>query len=138
MKNRIVGIDLGTTNSAVAVVDSGFPIVLADSSGKRTTPSVVRYEDAGALVGEAAKRGQSTAPASTIYSVKRFIGRRFRECEDNASSVNYAIFADKQGRALVNSGGRSFSPEQVSSEILKHLKQLAEKALDDWDRDDHG
>ena len=131
MKNRIVGIDLGTTNSAVAVVDSGFPIVLADNSGKRTTPSVVRYEDAGALVGEAAKRGQSAAPASTIYSVKRFIGRRFRECEDDARSVNYTIFADKQGRVLVNSGGRSFSPEQVSSEILKHLKQLAEKALDE-------
>ena len=129
MKNRIVGIDLGTTNSAVAIVDSGFPIVLADKSGRRTIPSVVRYEEAGALVGEAAKRGQSAAPASTIYSVKRFIGRRFRECEDDARSVNYAITADKQGGALVNSGGRSFSPAQVSSEILKHLKQSAEKAL---------
>lgn len=131
MNNRIVGIDLGTTNSAVAVVDSGFPIVLADSSGRRTMPSVVRYEKAGALVGEAAKRGQSAAPTSTIYSVKRFIGRRFRECEEDARSMklDYAIFADKQGGALVNSGGRSFSPEQVSSEILKHLKQLAEKAL---------
>ena len=129
MKNRIVGIDLGTTNSAVAVVDSGFPIVLADISGKRTTPSVVRYKEAGALVGEAAKRGQSADPASTIYSIKRFIGRRFRECEDDARSMNYTISADKKGRALVNSGGRSFSPEQVSSEILKHLKQVAEKAL---------
>ena len=127
--SRIVGIDLGTTNSAVAVVDSGFPIVLADKSGRRTTPSVVRYEKAGSLVGEAAKRGQSAAPASTIYSVKRFIGRRFRECEDDAFSVSYAISADQQGRALVNSGGRSFSPEQVSSEILKHLKQVAEKTL---------
>lgn len=129
VKNRIVGIDLGTTNSAVAVVDSGFPIVLADNSGRRTTPSVVRHEEAEALVGEEAKRGQSAAPASTIYSVKRFIGRRLRECEDDARSMNYAITADKQGRALVNSGGRSFSPEQVSSEILKHLKQVAEKAL---------
>lgn len=129
MKNRIVGIDLGTTNSAVAVVDSGFPIVLADNSGRRTTPSVVRHKEAGALVGEEAKRGQSAAPASTIYSVKRFIGRRLRECEDDARSMNYAITADKQGRALVNSGGRSFSPEQVSSEILKHLKQLAEESL---------
>ena len=129
MKNRIVGIDLGTTNSAVAIVDSGFPIVLADNSGRRTIPSVVRYEEAGALVGEAAKRGQSTNPASTIYSVKRFIGRRFRECENDIRFVNYEIMADKQGGALANSGGRSFSPEQVSSEILKHLKQLAEESL---------
>ncbi len=127
--SRIVGIDLGTTNSSVAVVDSGFPIVLADRSGRRVTPSVVRYEDAGAVVGKAAKRGRNAVSQSTIYSVKRFLGRRFRECAEDARCMDYAIAADEHGGVAVRSGGRSVSPEQVSAEILKHLKAVAEEAL---------
>ena len=122
--SKIVGIDLGTTNSAVAVVDSGFPIVLADSTGSRITPSVVRFGPAKdeVVVGEVAKRGRNAAPTSTVYSVKQYMGRRFRECQENARSVDYMIGAGGDGGVEVQIGDLAHSPEKVSAEILKHLK----------------
>ena len=129
--NKIVGIDLGTTNSAVAVVDSGFPIVLADSAGSRITPSITRFGpgEGEVIVGDVAKRGRNAAPTSTVYSVKQYMGRRFRECQDNARSVDYSIGAGLDGGVEVKVGERSLSPEKVSAEILKHLKSIAEAGL---------
>lgn len=131
--SKIVGIDLGTTNSAVAVVDSGFPIVLADANGDRITPSVVRFgsNEEDVLVGQSAKRGRKAAPRSTVYSVKQFMGRRFRECETEARPVDYAIEADDDGGVAISVGERAFTPEQVSAEILGHLRRVAETALNE-------
>lgn len=129
--SKIVGIDLGTTNSAVAVVDSGFPIVLADSTGSRITPSVVRFgpSEGEVVVGDVAKRGRNAAPSSTVYSVKQYMGRRFRECQENARSVDYAIGAGENGGVEVQIGEMAHSPEKVSAEILEHLKSVAEAGL---------
>ena len=130
--SKIVGIDLGTTNSAVAVVDSGFPIVLADSSGNRITPSVVHYgpEPGEIVVGELAKRGRNAAPKTTVYSVKQYMGRRYSECQGDARSVDYSIGASDKGGVEVQLGELSRSPEQISAEILKHLKAVAEAGLE--------
>ncbi len=130
--SKIVGIDLGTTNSAVAVVDSGFPIVLADSSGNRITPSVVHFdpESGDVVVGELAKRGRNVAPKTTVYSVKQYMGRRYHECQDDARSVDYDIKASDKGGVEVRLGGQSRSPQHVSAEILKHLKAVAEAGLE--------
>jgi len=130
--SKIIGIDLGTTNSAVAVVDSGFPIVLADAAGHRITPSVVRFGPASdeVVVGEVAKRGRNAAPSATVYSVKQYMGRRYRECQDDARSVDYSIGADSKGGVVVELESGSKTPEQVSAEILKHLKAVAEAGIE--------
>ncbi|MCS1409995.1 MAG: Chaperone protein DnaK [Verrucomicrobia subdivision 3 bacterium] len=129
--SKIVGIDLGTTNSSVAVVDSGFPIVLADNAGCRITPSVMNFSGQGVVVGEAAKRGRNAAPKSTIYSVKQYMGRRYQECTKDSRSVEYTVSAGKNGGVLIETGTAALSPEQVSAEILKHLKKIAEAALEE-------
>ena len=129
--SKIVGIDLGTTNSAVAVVDAGFPLVLADSSGSRITPSVVRFaeDEKEGVVGEVAKRGRAAAPLSTVYSIKQFMGRRYREAQDHARAVDYPLIGDAGGGVAVEVAGRTWTPEAISAEILKHLKSIAETAM---------
>ncbi len=129
--SKIVGIDLGTTNSAVAVVDSGFPIVLADAQGDRITPSVVRYVsgEEAPTVGSTAKRGRVASPDRTIYSVKQFMGVRYAERPDNARRVVYGIGEGENQGVAVELGDRRVTPEAVSAAILQHLKGVAEQAL---------
>lgn len=126
--NKIVGIDLGTTNSLVATVDSGIPLVIADANGRRLTPSVVHWPeaDAAALVGQEANRVRVIKPAETVYSVKRFIGRRGAEISDEEKSVTYPLDCAGGGPATIPIHGRAFSPEEISAEVLKKLKADAE------------
>src|SRR5688572_23991855 len=124
---RIVGIDLGTTNSLVAMVDAGIPLVLADAEGRRLTPSVVHVPDANAapIVGHAANRVRVLHPRTTVYSVKRFIGRRPSELSSEELAVNYPI--DREGK--IDLHGRAWTPEEISAEVLKKLKRDAEASL---------
>ena len=123
----IAGIDLGTTNSLIGVMDAGFPVLLADSDGERLTPSVVHFAESGeALVGRAAARMRALDPAHTVYSIKRFIGRRIGE---EADDVSYALGGQRGAPARVRIREREFSPEEISALILRKLKADAERAL---------
>src|ERR1022692_291465 len=126
--SKIVGIDLGTTNSLVATVDSGIPFVIADANGQRLTPSVVHFSaaDAAAIVGHEANRVRLLKPAETVYSVKRFMGRRGADIAQEEMLVTYPVKADNTGAVTIPIHGRNFSPEEVSAEVLKKLKRDAE------------
>jgi molecular chaperone DnaK len=126
--SKIVGIDLGTTNSLVATVDSGIPLVIADANGQRLTPSVVHFSsaDAEAIVGHEANRVRVLKPAETIYSVKRFMGRRGADIAQEEMLVTYPVKADNTGAVTIPIHGRNFSPEEISAEVLKKLKRDAE------------
>src|SRR5437667_6207106 len=125
--NRIVGIDLGTTNSLVATVDSGIPLVIADSEGRRLTPSVVYFPapDAEPVVGEPANRVRVLKPAETVYSVKRFMGPRGAGISGEGMLVTYAVRGEDAGPVTMEIHGRAYRPEEVSAEILKKLKRDA-------------
>lgn len=129
--SKIVGIDLGTTNSLVATVDSGIPYVIADAEGRRLTPSVVHWpaQAAEPLVGHAANRVRLLKPAETVYSAKRFIGRRATEIAVEQKSVSYPVQVAAGGAVTIPIHGRNFAPEEVSAEVLKKLKRDAEAAL---------
>ena len=129
--SSIVGIDLGTTNSLVAIVDSGLPYVIADSEGRRLTPSVVHFPPGNAppVVGEKANRVRVLEPASTVYSIKRFMGRRGAEIPREEMLVNYPVAGQGAGPVTVALPDRSLTPEEVSAEILRKLKRDAEAAL---------
>jgi molecular chaperone DnaK len=126
--SKIVGIDLGTTNSLVATVDSGIPFVIADVNGQRLTPSVVHFSSANseATVGHEANRIRVLKPAETVYSVKRFIGRRGSEISVEEKSVTFPVNAENSGTVTIPIHGRNYSPEEISAEILKKLKRDAE------------
>jgi molecular chaperone DnaK len=126
--SKIVGIDLGTTNSLVATVDSGIPLVIADANGQRLTPSVVHFPSANseAIVGHEANRVRVLKPAETIYSVKRFIGRRGAEISDEEKSVTFPVNAENSGAVTIPIYGKNYSPEEISAEVLKKLKRDAE------------
>ncbi|MGH7989648.1 MAG: Hsp70 family protein [Limisphaerales bacterium] len=126
--SKIVGIDLGTTNSLVATVDSGIPFVIADANGQRLTPSVVHFPSANSepIVGHEANRIRILKPAETIYSVKRFIGRRGSEISEEEKSVTFPINSENSGAATISIHGKNFSPEEISAEVLKKLKRDAE------------
>ena len=126
--SRIVGIDLGTTNSLAATVDSGIPLVIADAHGQRLTPSVVHFAAAGAaaLVGHEANRVRVVKPSETVYSVKRFMGRRGAEISDEEKAVTYPLNCGGGGAVSIPIHGRNFSPEEISAEVLKKLKLDAE------------
>src|SRR5215471_9314411 len=128
---RIVGIDLGTTNSLVATVDSGIPLVIADAEGQRLTPSVVHFPgpDDKPLVGQAANRLRVVKPAQTVYSVKRFIGRRGAEVSAEEMLVTYPVAGESGGPVTVKLNGRAYTPEEISAEVLKKLKADAEWSL---------
>ena len=124
----IAGIDLGTTNSLIGVMEAGFPILLADAAGERLMPSVVYFPKEGeAVVGHAATRMRAVEPESTIYSVKRFMGRRVGE---EAAVPGYHLAGEAGGPVQIAAGGRSVSPEEVSACILRSLKAQAERALE--------
>jgi molecular chaperone DnaK len=126
--SKIVGIDLGTTNSLVATVDSGIPFVIADANGQRLTPSVVHFPSANEnpIVGHEANRVRVLKPAETIYSVKRFIGRRGSEIAVEEKSVTFPVNAENSGAVTIPIHGRNYSPEEISAEVLKKLKRDAE------------
>ena len=126
---KIIGIDLGTTNSVVAVMQAGQPQVIANQEGARTTPSVVAFTKSGErLVGQAAKRQAVTNPENTVFSIKRFMGRRFDEVTEEARLVPYKITQDNQV-VVVEGGGKNYSPQEVSAMILGKLKEAAEAFL---------
>jgi len=129
--SKIVGIDLGTTNSLVATVDSGIPLVLANAEGQRLTPSVVHYPATGAapMVGHAANRMRIVKPAETVYSVKRFIGRRASEISEEEMWVTFPIKREAAGPLRIPIHDRELLPEEISADVLKKLKKDAEAAL---------
>jgi len=126
--SKIVGIDLGTTNSLVATVDSGIPLVIADSEGQRLTPSVVSFSssDEKPIVGHAANRIRVIRSEETVYSVKRFIGRRGADVSKEEMLVTYPVKSDGAGAVTIPIHGKIFTPEEVSAEVLKKLKRAAE------------
>lgn len=128
--SKIIGIDLGTTNSVVAVMEGGEPTVITNSEGGRTTPSVVAFaKDGNRLVGQVAKRQAVTNPENTIYSIKRFMGRRFDEVSDEIKQVPYKVQAAGNGDVRINAGGKDSSPPEISAMILQKMKQSAEDYL---------
>ena len=128
--SKVIGIDLGTTNSCVAVLEGGEPTVIANAEGGRTTPSVVAFTKEGErLVGQVAKRQAVTNPENTIFSIKRFMGRRYNEVSDEAKMVPYKAVAASNGDARVEVGGKQYSPPEISAMILQKLKQAAEDYL---------
>lgn len=127
---KAVGIDLGTTNSCIAVMEGGSPTVITNSEGGRTTPSVVAFTKKGErLVGQLAKRQAALNPENTIYSIKRFIGRRYDEVESERKIVSYKVMDGKNMLAAVKLNDREYTPEEISSMILQKLKADAEAYL---------
>src|SRR5436305_11401439 len=123
---KIIGIDLGTTNSCVAVMEAGQPTVIANQEGQRTTPSVVAFTKTGErLVGQVAKRQAITNPENTIYSIKRFIGRRFDEVNEEMKMVPYKVERDGDNVSIV-AQGKKYTPPEISAMILQKLKKAAE------------
>jgi molecular chaperone DnaK len=128
--SKIIGIDLGTTNSVVAVMEAGTPVVIPNQEGGRTTPSVVAFAKSGErLVGQVAKRQAVTNPENTIYSIKRFMGRRFDEVSEEMKLVPYKVVRGDNGDARVDAGGKKQSPPEISAMILAKLKEAAEAYL---------
>ena len=125
--SKIVGIDLGTTNSLVATVDSGIPLVIADADGRRLTPSVVHFPaaDAEPLVGEPANRVRVLKPSETVYSVKRFIGRRGAEISQEEMLVTYPVRGEGAGPVTIEIHGHAYTPEEISAHILKRVADVA-------------
>src|SRR5437660_5916844 len=129
---KTVGIDLGTTNSVIAVMEGGEPTVIPNSEGARTTPSVVAFTKSGERqVGQLARRQAAVNPENTIYSIKRFMGRKYSEVESERKIVPYDVKAGKDDRVVVNvpNGGKDFTPEEISAMILQKLKTDAEAYL---------
>jgi molecular chaperone DnaK len=129
---KVIGIDLGTTNSCVAVMDGGKPKVIENSEGARTTPSIVAFtKDGQRLIGQPAKRQAVTNPDNTLFAIKRLIGRRFEDplTKKDMELVPYKITKGKNGDAWVNAGGEDYSPSQVSAFILQKMKETAESYL---------
>ncbi|MDZ4262403.1 MAG: Hsp70 family protein, partial [Pseudomonadota bacterium] len=129
---RIIGIDLGTTNSCVAVMEDGKPRVIENSEGDRTTPSIVAYADDGeVLVGQSAKRQAVTNPKNTLFAVKRLIGRRFKDAEvqKDIKMVPYTIAQAENGDAWIDVNGKKMAPPEISARVLMKMKKTAEDYL---------
>jgi molecular chaperone DnaK len=127
---KVIGIDLGTTNSVVAVMEGGQPTVIPNEEGGRTTPSVVAFTDEGErLVGAVAKRQAVTNPERTIYSIKRFVGRRRSEVPEEIRLVPYEVVEGSEGTAAIEVEGKPYSPQELSAMILQKLKASAEAYL---------
>lgn len=127
---KILGIDLGTTNSAMAVLEGGEPTIIVNAEGDRTTPSVVGFRaDGDRIVGKAAKNQAVTNPVNTVFSIKRFMGRKFDEVQSEIKTVPYKVKAGTDGRAVVEIEGVDYTPEQISAMILAKMKADAEKYL---------
>ena len=128
--SKILGIDLGTTNSAMAVLEGGSPTIIVNAEGDRTTPSVVGFRDDGdRVVGKAAKNQAVTNPKNTVFSIKRFMGRKYSECTSEIKTVPYEVKEGQGGRAVVDIEGKDYTAEQVSAMTLAKMKADAEKYL---------
>src|SRR6187431_1917538 len=128
--SKIIGIDLGTTNSVVAVMEGGEPVVITNPEGSRLTPSVVAFTKTGErLVGQVAKRQAVTNPENTVFSIKRFMGRRFTEVTEEMKMVPYTVVAASNGDVRVKIGNEEYAPPQISAMVLQKLKQAAEEYL---------
>ncbi len=128
--SKVIGIDLGTTNSCVAVLESGDAKVIENAEGNRTTPSVVGFTKEGERpVGQVAKRQAITNPENTIFSIKRFMGRKFNELGDDTSRVPYELKSDKDGDVAVNIESKEYSPPEISAMVLRKMKETAEAYL---------
>ena len=129
---KTIGIDLGTTNSCMAVLEGGEPTVIPNREGGRTTPSVVAFTQGGErLVGVPAKRQQVTNPENTVFSIKRFMGRKFTEVSEEMKIVPYKVVSGPTGDVRVEAGGKQYSPPEISAMILQKLKTDAEDYLGD-------
>ncbi len=127
---KILGIDLGTTNSAMAVLEGGSPTIIVNAEGDRTTPSVVGFRaDGDRVVGKAAKNQSVTNPKNTVFSIKRFMGRKYSECTSELKTVPYEVKEGQGGRAVVDIEGKDYTAEQVSAMVLAKMKADAEKYL---------
>ncbi|HVZ23523.1 MAG TPA: Hsp70 family protein, partial [Vicinamibacterales bacterium] len=128
--SKIIGIDLGTTNSVVAVMEGGEPVVITNPEGSRLTPSVVAFTKAGErLVGQVAKRQAVTNPENTVFSIKRFMGRKYDEVNEEMKMVPYQVVRASNGDARVKSNDKDYSPPEISAMVLQKLKQAAEDHL---------
>jgi molecular chaperone DnaK len=127
---KAVGIDLGTTNSVIAVLEGGDPTVIPNAEGSRTTPSVVAFTDQGErLVGQLARRQAILNPKGTITSAKRFIGRRYDEVSSEAKAVSFDVAAGPDGMARFDVRGKLYAPEEISAQVLRKLAEDAGKYL---------
>jgi len=127
---KIIGIDLGTTNSCVAVIEGTDPAVIANSEGTRTTPSVVAIDKNGErLTGQVAKRQAVTNPLNTIFSVKRFMGRKYDEVREEVKNFPYKVIANDTGDAVIEMSGRQYAPPEISAMVLTKMKKTAEDYL---------
>ena len=128
-KDVIIGIDLGTTNSAVAIVEAGDPQIIPNSEGRRTTPSVVAFTDKDRRIGDPAKRQAVTNPEKTIYSIKRFIGKSWAASKDEAGKVPYNVKSSSNSTPVVTIDDRDYTPQEISAMILQKMKKTAEDYL---------
>jgi molecular chaperone DnaK len=130
MARKVIGIDLGTTNSVVAVMEGGEPKVIINEEGSRLTPSVVAFtKDGEILVGQTAKRQAITNPENTIFSIKRFVGRRFNEVQEEIKTVPYKVVGDQDGNVRVDVRGKQYTPQEISAFVLQKLRKSAEAYL---------
>src|SRR5207245_5187110 len=130
MASKIIGIDLGTTNSVVAVMEGGDPVVIPNAEGGRVTPSVVAFTKEGErLVGQVAKRQAVTNPQNTVFSIKRVMGRRVNEVTQEAQRVPYKVVAGQNELASVEIQGKRYTPPEISAMILQKMRQTAEDYL---------
>ncbi len=127
---KAIGIDLGTTNSVVAVMEGGEPTVIINEEGNRITPSVVAFTKEGEiLVGQVAKRQAITNPENTIYSIKRFMGRKYNEVSEEMKMVPYKVLEGANGDVRIEVRGKQYSPQEISAKTLQKLKKSAEAYL---------
>ena len=128
--SKVIGIDLGTTNSCVSVIEGGSPVVIVNQEGKRTTPSVVSFKDGEIKIGDPAKRQAVTNPTNTVYSAKRFIGSNFDEIKKEAKKMAYKVGVDTDGKKVViNANDKDYVPQEISAMILQNLRKTAEDYL---------
>jgi molecular chaperone DnaK len=126
MAEKVIGIDLGTTNSVVSVMEAGDPVVIPNAEGGRTTPSVVAFaKDGERLVGQIAKRQAVTNPQNTVFSIKRFMGRKLNEISAERSRVPYKVESGANDMVVVEVQGKKFTPPEISAMILQKMKQTA-------------
>jgi len=126
---KIIGIDLGTTNSCVSVMEANGPVVIVNSEGKRTTPSIVAYKDGEIRVGDPAKRQAVANPQNTIFSAKRFIGSNFKEISKEAEKMPYKVKKGKGDRVIIEANSKEYSPQEIAATVLQNLKKTAEAYL---------
>jgi molecular chaperone DnaK len=128
--SKILGIDLGTTNSCVAIMENGEPVIITNSEGKRTTPSIVGFIDGGERkIGDPAKRQSVTNPDKTVYSIKRFMGSNYDEIKSEVKRVPYNVVKGKNNTPKVNIEGKEYSPQEISAMVLQKMRQTAEDYL---------